>query len=151
MRPLLSSYTNSSPSGDGPNDQQRFLPRHDRLRQRRIDGLMRKVLLAREEPQKRPPLLRDVVADRSAQHRITRFNRVDYGPLGDRPRDFNLHLPGHLRQSPPVLRKPNPHQGSVCTSTDSTAGRSRTKGSHVSPASAEPYTCPPAAPKYTPP
>src|SRR5208282_1003088 len=38
----------------------------------------------------------------------------------------------------------------VCTSTESTAGRSRTIGAHESPASAEPYTCPPLVPKYTP-
>ena len=37
--------------------------------------------------------------------------------------------------------------GSVCTSTDSTAGRSRTIGDHVSPPSGEQYTCPPVVPK----
>jgi len=36
---------------------------------------------------------------------------------------------------------------SVCTSTDSTAGRSRTIGAHESPASFEQYTCPPVVPK----
>src|SRR5712671_6443397 len=40
--------------------------------------------------------------------------------------------------------------GSVCTSTDSTAGRSRTIGAQLSPASAEAYTCPPLVPKYRP-
>ena len=42
-----------------------------------------------------------------------------------------------------------PH-ASVCTSTESTAGRSRTMGAQLSPASAEAYTCPPVVPKYTP-
>jgi len=36
---------------------------------------------------------------------------------------------------------------SVCTSTESTAGRSRTIGFQLSPASAEAYTCPPVVPK----
>ena len=35
----------------------------------------------------------------------------------------------------------------VCTSTESTAGRSRTIGFQLSPASAEAYTCPPLVPK----
>src|ERR1700704_5961105 len=39
---------------------------------------------------------------------------------------------------------------SVCTSTESTPGRSRTIGFQLSPASAEAYTCPPLVPKYTP-
>lgn len=36
---------------------------------------------------------------------------------------------------------------STCTSTLSTAGRSRTMGAQESPASAEAYTCPPVVPK----
>src|ERR1700730_818471 len=38
----------------------------------------------------------------------------------------------------------------VCTSTESTPGRSRTIGDQLSPASAEAYTCPPLVPKYKP-
>src|ERR1700675_511841 len=40
--------------------------------------------------------------------------------------------------------------GSVCTSTESTPGRSRTIGAQLSPASADAYTCPPLVPKYMP-
>ena len=36
---------------------------------------------------------------------------------------------------------------SVWTSTDKTGGRSRTIGVQLSPASADPYTCPPDVPK----
>jgi len=36
------------------------------------------------------------------------------------------------------------------SSTETTAGRSRTIGFQVSPASFEAYTCPPVVPKYTP-
>jgi hypothetical protein len=35
----------------------------------------------------------------------------------------------------------------VCTSTDTTAGKSLTIASQLSPASAEAYTCPPVVPK----
>jgi len=41
----------------------------------------------------------------------------------------------------------SPHQSSVCTSTDSTAGRSRTIAFHELPESADAYTCPPVVPK----
>src|ERR1700674_3183242 len=39
---------------------------------------------------------------------------------------------------------------SVCTSTESTPGKSRTIGAQLSPASADAYTCPPLVPKYMP-
>ena len=42
---------------------------------------------------------------------------------------------------------PHGHHPSVCTSTESTAGRSRTIGFQLSPASAEAYTWPPVVPK----
>src|SRR5438093_182431 len=45
---------------------------------------------------------------------------------------------------------PHGHHPSVCTSTESTAGRSRTIGFQLSPASAEAYTWPPGVPKQIP-
>ena len=42
------------------------------------------------------------------------------------------------------------NHASVCTSTDSTPGKSRTMGAQLSPASAEAYIWPPVVPKYTP-
>ena len=49
---------------------------------------MRQVLLTGEEPDERPPLLCDVVADRSAQHRIAGLERVEDRAL----RDLTLDL-----------------------------------------------------------
>jgi hypothetical protein len=46
-----------------------------------------------------------------------------------------------------VRREHDPDHGSTWASTESTAGRSRTIAVHVSPPSAEPYTCPPEVPK----
>ena len=54
------------------------------------------------------------------------------------------------RQRPQMYRELEPDHGNVWTSTDSTAGRSRTIGAQWSPASADAYTCPPVVPKYTP-
>src|SRR6266851_403514 len=64
--------------------------------------------------------------------------------------NVELHLAADARQSPQMWREYDSDHGSVWTSTESTAGRSRTMGAQLSPASAEAYTCPPVVPKYTP-
>ena len=92
----------------------------------------------------------DVVADRPAQHRIAGLERVEDRALRDRTLDVELHLAVDARQRPQMRRKHDSDHGSVWTSTESTAGRSRTMGAQVSPASADAYTCPPVVPKYTP-
>src|SRR5262245_7132540 len=52
------------PARDCPNHQEWLLAAGDRLRQRAIRRLKRQILLAGEVPQKRTPLMGDVVADR---------------------------------------------------------------------------------------
>src|SRR4029077_7081504 len=106
-----------------------------------------KILLAGEEPQKWPALLRYMVANRTAQHRINRFQRVDHGALRGRTLDVELHLAGHVRQPAQVCWEHDPDHGSVCTSTESTAGRPSSRAAYLSPASAEQYTLPPVVPK----
>ena len=118
-------------------DEQRLFPRDDRVRQRGVRGFMRKILLAREEPQEWPPLLRDVIADRPAQHRIAGFERVKYRALRGLALDLQLYLAADPRQPPQMWRQHDSNHGSVWTSTESTAGRSRTMGAQLSPASAE--------------
>jgi hypothetical protein len=105
------------------------------------------ILLAGEEPQERSALPGDVVADRSAQHRIADLERVQDRALRDRPLDVHLHLAADMRERPQMGREHHPDHGSVWTSTDTTAGRSRTMGAQLSPASAEAYTWPPVVPK----
>jgi hypothetical protein len=51
-------------AGNGPNDEKRLGPRRDRVGQWGIRRLMGQILLAGEEPQERPALLGDLVADR---------------------------------------------------------------------------------------
>src|SRR5712691_7614329 len=111
---------------------------------------MGQIPFAGEEPQERPALLRDVVANRAPQHRIAGLQRVEHRTLCDRTIHLELHVAGHTRQRPQMRWKDNCNHGSVWTSTESTAGRSRTMGAQLSPASAEAYTCPPVVPKYTP-
>jgi hypothetical protein len=97
-------------SCNGPHDQKRLLPRDHRVRQWRVRRLMRKILLAGEEPQERPALLCHMVADRPPQHRIVRLECVDDGTLRNRTLDLDLHFPGYMRQPPQVWRKHNPNK-----------------------------------------
>src|SRR5437763_3745101 len=111
---------------------------------------MRNILFAGEEPQERATLLRGVIADCPLQHRITRLKRVEDRAQRDRTFDLERHVAVYLRQRPQMCREYDSDHFSVCTSTESTAGRSRTIGLQLSPASADAYTCPPVVPKYTP-
>ena len=67
--------------------------------------------------------------------------------LGNRTGDLDLHFALHPSQGSQMCRKHHAYHGSVCTSTESTAGKSRTIGAQLSPASEEAYTCPPVVPK----
>src|SRR5712692_5097469 len=137
-------------AGNGPDDEKGLCTCCDRIRQRSIRRLEGIVFLAGEEAQERTALLRDVIADGTAQHRILRFEGVEHRALGDRTLNVQLHLGTDARQRSQMTWKYDADHGSVWTSTESTAGRSRTMGVQLSPASAELYTCPPVVPKYTP-
>ena len=93
---------------------------------------MREILLAGEEPHERPALLRDVVADRAAQHRIARLERVEHASAASPGRRLRAApRPLTSRQRPQVRRQDDADHDSVCTSTESTAGRSRTIGAQL--------------------
>src|SRR5258705_2472567 len=137
-------------TGHRPDDQVRLRARRDRVGERGVGRLVGQVLLAGEEAEERPALLREVVADRPAQHRIGGLERVEHRALRDRPRDLELHLAVHARERPEMGRQHDPDHGSVWTSTHTTALRSPPMCVQLSPALAEAYTCPPLVPKYTP-
>jgi len=124
-------------SGDGSDDEEGFGTGRDGVRQWRVRRLVREVFFAREESQERPTLSRSVVADGPAQHGIAGFKGVEHGALRDRGLDLDLHLAADMRQSSQMLREYDSDHGSVCTSTDSTPGKSRTIGAQLSPASAD--------------
>src|SRR5215469_1146290 len=135
---------------DRSNHQKWVFARSHRLRQRRIWRFMRQVFLAGKKAQERTTLLRDMVSNRSQQHGITRFQRIQHRSLRDWICDLQHHLAAHVRQRAQMLWQHNPDHCSVCTSTDNTAGRSCTMAFQLSPASFEAYTCPPDVPKYRP-
>ena len=123
------------------------VPRTTGSGSRQIRPLEREVVLAGEEAQERPALLADVIANRPLQHRIAGLHRVEHRTQRDRALHRHLDLASDPGQRPQVLRQLHSDHGSVCTSTDNTAGRSRTIGVHVSPESADAYTWPPVVPK----
>src|SRR5437588_1644584 len=100
-----SGFGYSLAPGNGPDNDKRLLPRRDRIGQWGIRRLMRQILLAGEEAQERPALLRDLVADRPAQHRIAGLKRVENRPQRDRAVELELHLAANVRQRSQMLRK----------------------------------------------
>ena len=138
---------NSTAAGDGRHNQKGLGPRRDRLRQGGVRQFMGEVLLAREEPHKRLALVPDVIADRPAQHRIAGLEGIEDRALRGPAINLKLHFAVEVRQHQERRREHDSDHGNVWTSTESTAGRSRTMGAQLSPASAEAYTCPPVVPK----
>jgi len=124
-----------SAAGNSSDDQKRLGPRPDRLRQRGIGRLKRQVPLAGEEAHERSALLADMVTDRSAKGRVARLERIEDRSQSDRALDINLDLAANQRKPAQVCRQDNPDHGSVWTSTEHTAGRSRTMAVQLSPPS----------------
>ena len=137
-------------AGDGADDQKWLCAERHGLWQRVVRRFVRPIFAARKKAQKGPSLQRVVVADRAPQHGIASLECVQDGALRDRTLNLNAHFHADVRQSPQMRRQYNSNHGSVCTSTESTAGRSRTMGAQLFPASRDAYTCPPVVPKYTP-
>lgn len=98
---------------------------------------MGQVLLAGEEPHEWPAALRDVVADRAAQHRIPRLQSIEDRALRDRLLNLQPDFSVEESQPPQMSWEHHSDHCSVCTSTDRTDGRSLTMGAQLSPESAE--------------
>jgi len=98
---------------------------------------MGKVLAAGKEAQEGPTRLRDVVAYRTAQYGVATLEGVNDGALCDGRRKVEFDFAADAREPAQVRWQHDANHGSVWTSTESTAGRSRTMGDHVSPASEE--------------
>ena len=88
-----------------------------------------------------------MVADGSPQHWITSFERVENRALGNGTLDGEHDFAVDLRERAEVEWQRDPDHFNVCTSTERTAGKSRTIGLQRSPLSDEAYTCPPVVPK----
>ncbi len=146
QRPAAGEATLST-AGDGAEHDVGLLPRHDVLRQGRVGRFVRQILAAGIEPDERPPPPCRLVPQRAAQSGPARFDGVDDRALRDGSPDVHRHLAPDAGERPQVSRQHDPDHLSVCTSTERTAGKSRTIGDQWSPASADTYTWPPVVPK----
>jgi len=138
------------PAGDRPYDEKRLPSLRNGFRQEGVRQLIGQVTPTREESQERPAPPSDRIANGAPKLRIPGLDRVDQAALGRRAGDLNFCVAAHASEGLQVGRKPDPDHENVCTSTESTAGRSRTTGAQLSPPSVDAYTCPPVVPKYTP-
>src|SRR5438552_14413569 len=138
------------PARDRTDHEEGLFPGGDVVRQRCIRRLVREILPACEEPYERAALPSRVATYGAPQHRIGGLQCVEDGALRHRALDVERDLVADVRERPQMVRKHDADHRSVCTSTESTAGRSRTIGAQVSPESADAYTWPPVVPKYTP-
>src|SRR5487761_36807 len=128
-------------AGDGADDEKRLDARSDRCRQRGIRWLMGQIPCTGEKPQKWAAFLRYLVANRAAQHWIAGFEGVQDRTLSRMTLNLEFDVAANMRQRLQMRRQYHfdrrAHHGSVWTSTESTAGRSRTMGAQLSPAFAD--------------
>jgi hypothetical protein len=119
------------------HDPERLRSRGDLVRHRIVGGIERDVAAAGKEANEIPALRGPMIANRPAQDRIARLQRVDQRALRRPLLGVEGDLSVDARKGPQVLRKHNADHGSVCASTESTAGRSRTIAVHLSPPSGD--------------
>src|SRR5260370_1483273 len=89
----------SSTPGDGPDDQQRLLPRYHGVGQRCIRRFVRQILLACEEAQEGTALLRDVIANGPAQHGILGLEGIYHPTHSALAAAFHLHFTAAPRRA----------------------------------------------------
>src|SRR4051812_44100986 len=97
---------------------------------------MRQIRLAREKPHVWTALLGDMIADRASQHGVSSLQRIEKA-FDSALLDFDLELAVQAPQRSQMRREYDSNHLIVWTSTESTAGRSRTMGLQVSPASGD--------------
>src|SRR5215213_192068 len=98
---------------------------------------MRHILTTGKEPQQRTALTSDMVANGPTQHRISRLERIKDRASCHVAINLKLHIAADTRKRSQMCRQNNQNHVSVWTSTESTGGRSRTIGDHVSPPSGD--------------
>src|SRR6266568_7883990 len=124
-----------STAGNCAHDEERLAAFSDRVGQGSIGRFVRNIFAASEEPNQRTAFESSVLANCAAQHRVFRFDRVENRFHSRRSIKIEMYLIANLRQRSEMMRKNDSNHFSVCTSTDRTAGKSRTIGFHESPAS----------------
>src|SRR5438105_14425374 len=110
------------PARDRTDHEEGLFPGGDVVRQWCIRRLVRKILLAREEPYERAALSSGVVTYGAPQHRIGRLQCVEDGALRHRALHVERDLVADVCKRPQMMRKHDAEHRSVCTSSERTAG-----------------------------
>src|ERR1700676_3146412 len=87
----LRVFTQIAAAGDGSYYQKGLRPGYHPFGQRSIRRFVRQILLAGKKSHKRAPLLVDLIAQRSAQHRIASLQRVEDRALRHRTLDIERY------------------------------------------------------------
>src|SRR5439155_1460207 len=111
--------------------------RGDLLRQRIVCGIERDVLPTREEADEIPAPGCPMIPNRPSKGGVARLQRIENRALRRLLLVVEGDFPVDAGKGPQVLRKDDADHGSVCASTESTAGRSRTIAVHLSPPSGD--------------
>ena len=122
---------------NGGYDRKGLRSRGHRMGQRSIWERSGQIFRAGEKPQLRTAPLRNVIADRSAQHRTLCLERVTHRALCGLTRNMKFDLAAGVRRRAQLSREKEPDHGSVCTPTESTGGRRCAISLQLSPASGE--------------
>src|SRR5439155_24149214 len=93
------------PARDRTDHEERFLPGGDVVRQWCIRRLVRKILLACEEPYERAAVPSRVVTYGAPQHRIGGLQCVEDGALRHRALHVERDLAADVRERPQMVRK----------------------------------------------
>lgn len=96
---------------------------------------MRNIISIRKKPDPRPSFECHVLTHGAAQHRITSLERIQHGALCNFAVNFEPYLAVTVCESLQMVWEYDAYHQIVCASTDSTAGRSRTIASQLSPLS----------------
>lgn len=99
---------------------------------------MREILFAGEKAKEGPTLPGLMIAYRSSQHGIASLEGVEDCARGNGRRHFQCDFAVCMGETAEMEWKDDAYHANVCTSTDNTAGKSRTIGFQLSPASADP-------------
>src|SRR5438309_302169 len=91
------------------HDQVWLAPGGDLRGQRIVGRIFRAILLARVEPEQRPPLLGGRITDGSLQHRVLRFERIEHRALSDLSIDAQFHLFAHARERAEIGGQHDPY------------------------------------------
>jgi len=119
------------------DDHERLGPGQDGRRQRRARRLVRPILAAGKETDEGPALEGGGIADGSAKDGVAGLESIKDGRDGRRAGDFQFYLAVDAGERAEVEGQDDADHGRVWTSTERTAGRSRTMGCQESPTSGD--------------